>query len=183
MTYFSKLIYSISCTNISPLTHNRVAKGVFLYCILGYLTDKYTAIHLHSSTVCLNLSRKFTTKKFCVLLQCKNDGAHFQKQLKLTSNRLLSLVENNKQLERKHTDNITDCIPLLKGSWCWLCKGWGRKKIIKMSGTEWVALIQHDFFKKQTNKTQKNMSLYRRIAWYWILSQNRQLPDTTAWHN
>lgn len=141
MTYFSKLIYSISCTNISPLTHNRVAKGVFLYCILGYLTDKYTAIHLHSSSVCLNLSRKFMTKNVWVVLQCKNDGAHFQKQLKLASNRLLSLVENNEQLERKHTDKITDCIPLLKGSWCWLYKGWGKEKKKKQDVRDWVSSI------------------------------------------
>lgn len=154
MTYFSKLIYSISCTNISPLTHNRVAKGVFLYCILGYLTDKYTAIHLHSSSVCLNLSRKFMTKNVWVVLQCKNDGAHFQKQLKLASNRLLSLVENNEQLERKHTDKITDCIPLLKGSWCWLYKGWGKEKKKKtrcqgLSEQHWFSM---NFLKSKQTK-------------------------------
>lgn len=48
-------------------------------------------------------------KEFWVLLLCKNDGAHFQKQLQLGS-RLLSIVKNDKQLERKLTDNITDCI-------------------------------------------------------------------------
>jgi len=52
-------------------------------------------------------------QKFWVLLLCKNDGVHFQKNLQFGSNRLLGLVENNKQSVRKLVGKITDCIAFL----------------------------------------------------------------------
>lgn len=96
-------------------------------------------------------------KECCVLLLCKYDGAHFQKQLQLGGNRLLGLVENDKQLERKLMDEITDCNPLLyRGVSTALCKGWEEKKKNQEVARDWqgAAVIQYEF-KKQTNKTQK----------------------------